>query len=410
MRVTTVVRKLLDVKELLVDDLAFEPEGLVIYVRPRWRRPRCGACRRKCPGYDQSPPRRWRHLALGRMPFILVYSPRRVECSTCGVITEEVPWAALGARFTREFEEMTAYLVQRMDKTAVTRLMGLSWRAVGRIVERIVGERLDRRRFDKLYVIGIDEISFRRHHNYVTVVVDHARRRVVWVGEGKSGDTLGKFFDELGPIRSSLIDDVTIDMSQAYIGVVEERAPQARITFDRFHVAKLASSALDEVRRDEVRPLKGTADGKALKGLRYVLLKNPWNLTRNQRSRLSELPKTNDRLYRAYLLKESLAHLLDYVQPGRARRKLQEWVAWARRSRLQPFVKLAKTIAAHEDGIIAYVESGLSNGAVEGLNNRIRLITRIAYGFHSSDALAAMIHLCCGGIELDPPLPGCLPT
>jgi transposase len=407
MRATTVVRKLLAVKTLFVLDLCFEVVGVVIYVRPRWRRPRCPDCQCPRPGYDQSPLRRWRHLALGRLPFFLAYAPRRVDCPVCGVVTEDVPWAAPRARVTRELAELTAYLAQQMDKTAVTRLTGLAWRTVGSIAERVVEERLDSKRFDNLSAIGIDEISFRKHHNYVTVVVDHTRRRVIWVGEGKCGDTLHRFFDDLGPERTANLTDVTMDMSQAYISVVQQRAPQARITFDRFHVSKLASDALDKLRRSEVRLITDLLEAKKLKGLRYALLKNPWNLTPIQEGRISDLPKVNRRIYHGHLFKEALAHLLDCKQPWRARRLLHRWISWAQRSRLAPFVKLSRTLKKHQDGIIAYVESGLSNGRVEGLNNKTRLITRRAFGFHGSNALAAMIYLCCGGIELNPPLPQC---
>lgn len=405
MRLNTVIRKLLGVTRIVVEDLELVPEGLVIRLRPRTRKPRCGKCGRGCPGYDRSPPRRWRHLALGRWPFWLEYAPRRVECPRCGVTVEQVPWAAHGSRFTREFEEMTAYLAQRMDRTAVRLLMGIDWRTVGTIVARIVQERLDPQRLENLYVIGVDEISFRRHHHYITVVVDHARKRVIWTGEGKSSETLERFFAELGPERSRKIETATIDMSQAYINVLEERAPQAQIVFDRFHVQRLASDAVDEVRREQVRQVKGTDDATWIKGTRFALLKNPWNLTGLEQLRLSAVQRRNRPLYRAYLLKETLAKTLDYLQLGRAKKALGQWLSWAKRSRLKPFVKLAQTIKRHKDRILAYIPSRQTNGLTEGLNNKTRLITRRAYGFHSAAALEAMIHLCCGGITLDPPLP-----
>jgi transposase len=404
-RVNTVVRKLLGVINIVVEDLELVREGLVIRLRPRSRRPRCGQCGRRCPGYDRSPRRRWRHLALGRWPFWLEYAPRRVECRRCGVTVEQVPWAAHGSRFTREFEEMTAYLAQRMDRTAVRLLMGIDWRTVGTIAARIVKERLDPQRLEKLYVIGVDEISFRRHHNYITVVVDHARKRVVWTGEGKGGDTLDRFFDALGPERTQQLRTATIDMSQAYIGVLQQRAPQAEIIFDRFHVQRLASDAVDEVRREQVRELKGTDQAEWIKNTRFALLKNPWNLSGLERLRLSAVQRSNQPLYRAYLLKETLAQALDYLQLGRATKALGDWLSWATRSRLEPFVKLAQTIKRYKTGILAYIPSRQTNGLTEGLNNKTRLITRRAYGFHTAEALEAMIHLCCGGITLNPPLP-----
>jgi transposase len=357
----------------------------------------------RCPGYDTCGTRKWRHLSLGRVPIWLEYAPRRVSCRKCGIITEKVPWAAHLSRFTLEFEEMVAYLSQRMDRSAVRTLMGINWRTVGTIVQRIVAERLDPKRFDNLYVIGVDEISFRRNHEYVTVVVDHAKRRVVWTGEGKSSDSLKRFFDELGPERAMQIKTVTLDMSAAFIAAVREAAPQAELIFDRFHVQKLAGEALDEVRRSLVR-IGGTL-AQFIKNARWALLKNPWNLTQREGEKLRDVQRTNRPLYRAYLLKETLAKALDYLQPGRAAKALDDWIAWAKRAHLAPFAKLAKTIQEHRDGILAYIPQRLSNGLTEGLNNKTRLITRRAYGFHGYRALAAMIHLCCGGIPLDPPLP-----
>jgi transposase len=417
MRTQSVVRKLLGVDQLVVKHVSFDDEkGLVLDVKPRWSNPRCGKCGEKgCPGYDTPArltaegdyvqrPRWWRHLSLGRVNIWLRYTLRRVECPDHGVVTEAVPWANHEARFTTEFEELAAYLAQQMDKTAVCTLMGINWRTVGTIVARIVKARLDPKRLENLYVIGVDEISFRRHHEYVTIVVDHAKHRVVWTGEGKGADTLKKFFDELGEERSKRITDVTIDMSAAFIAAVRDRAPQATLTFDRFHVQKLANEALDEVRRAEVREATGEATS-FIKKSRWALLKNPWNLTRKQGQKLREIQQNNRRLYRAYLLKESLAKVLDYLQVGRASRALDEWLNWARRSQLKPFVKLANTIAKHAEGILAYVKSRLTNGLTEGINNVIRLIIRRAFGLHSAGALGAMIQLCCGGIILNPPLP-----
>ncbi len=320
-----------------------------------------------------------------------------------------VPWAAPGSRFTRDFEEFAAYLAQRMDKTAACKLLGINWRTVGTIVERIVAERLDPTRLDDLSIIGVDEISFRRHHNYVTVVVDHLRHRVIWVGEGKSADVLGQFFTLLGPERTARLTHVTMDMSAAFIQAVTRHAPQAQKVFDRFHVQKLASEAVDEVRRAEVHQAPDKEAARALKHTRWALLKNPWNLRQSESQKLSEVQRTNTRLYRAYLLKESLAQGLDYRQPGRAATHLNRWIAWAKRSRLKPFAKLADTIKRFKDGILAYVATGLSNGLTEGLNNKTRLLTRRAYGFHAAPALISMIHLCCGGIILDPPLPASQP-
>ncbi|MFQ5691380.1 MAG: ISL3 family transposase [Gemmatimonadota bacterium] len=407
MPVTTVVRRILGVTGLVVDGFAFEEDGLIVAVRPRWRRPRCGECGKRAPGYDERPARRWRHLGLGELRVWLEYAPRRVDCPRCGgVRTEPVPWAPHQSRFTWDFEELVAYLAQVSDRTKVTELMGISWRTVGAIVERVVARRLDPSRLEGLRRIGIDEFSYRKYHRYLTTVVDHDRGRVVWAAPGRSAETLGAFFDALGEERAAAIETVTIDMSEGYRKAVEERAPQAKIVYDRFHVQRLASDAVDQVRRAQVRDLGvGTEEGQGIKGTRYALLKNPWDLTRKEKQKLSELQRNNARLYRAYLLKETLAQALDYRQPGHARRALEDWLAWASRSKLAPFVKVARTIREHLDGVVAYLKERLTNGIVEGFNNKLRMIARRAFGFHSPEPLIAMLYLCCGGIQLNPPLP-----
>lgn len=406
MRMTTIFRRLLDVTRMLVRSVEFSQGELIVEVRPRWRRPRCGRCSRKAPGYDQRRIRRWRSLNFGATRVWLEYAPRRVECKRCGVVTEEVPWARLSSHFTRDFEEMTAYLAQTTDKTTVSRLMGIAWATVGKIVGRVVAERLDPGRLKGLCRIGVDDFSYRKRHRYLTLVLDHDSKCVVWAAKGRSAETLKKFFEELTDGEREKIECVTIDMAAGYIKAIKEALPNAQIIFDRFHVQRLASDALDEVRREQLRKLRGTSKGRELLRSRFPLLKNPWNLTHADDEKLSVIQRTNAPLYRGYLLKEGLALALDYKQPARARRSLEEWLAWASRSRLEPFVRLARTIRKHFEGIIAYVKYRLTNGVVEGTNNRLRVIARMAFGFHSPEPLIAMLFLCCGGITLYPPLPG----
>ena len=196
-----------------------------------------------------------------------------------------------------------------------------------------------------------------------------------------------------------------MDMSEAYITVVQQTVSHAQIVFDRFHVQKLVNEALDETRRAEWRRLRGldAEEAKTVKGLRWPLLKNPWNLTRKQARRLATLQRDNGRLYRAYLLKETFADILGRRQPNVVTAKLAEWLSWASRSRLPGFVKVARTIRTHLNDIVAYIRWGVTNGIVEGLHNKVRVITRRAYGFHSAAALIGMIMLCCTNIELHPP-------
>lgn len=407
MRMTTLLRRLLGVTKTFVEGALMRRDGtLAVVVRPSWRRSRCGECGRKAPRYDRRPDRGWLHVPWGRTPVELVYAPWRVACARCGVRVEQVPWAQTKSRFTRELEELAAYLSQITDRTQVHRMLGIAWATVGSMVERVVERRLDPGRLEGLRRIGIDEFSYKKRHQYVTVVVDHDRQRVVWAGPGRSAEALAPFLELLGPEGCQALELVTIDLSAAYSKAVREGLPKAEIVYDRFHVQRLASDALDEVRRSLVRELADDPEeARAVKRTRFVLLKNPWNLTRSQRLKLSEVQQSNQRLYRAYLLKETLAQALDYRQSWRAERALRQWLAWASRSRLRPFVRAARTIRKHFSGILAYIRTRLTNGLVEGLNAKIRVIARRAYGFHSHQALIAMVFLNCGGIQLDPPLP-----
>ena len=402
MRVTTLLRSLLGLEETRVLDVSFDEFGLVIDVAPTWRRGRCSECGERCPGYDRDRGRRWRHLDLAGMTLHLRYDTRRVDCPRCGVKVEQVPWAETSSWFTQPFEDHVGYLAQRCDKTTVSDMMRVAWDTVGTIIQRVVARRQRSDVLDGLTHIGVDELSYRRHHEYITVVVDHKRGHVVWAHPGKNADTLKAFFDELGTERCAKLEAVTIDMSGAYIKAVTECSPQAQIIFDRFHVQRLVQDAVDEVRRDEVRTAPSDDERKELKGTRWSLLKSFWNLSLFDSCRLAMLQRDNKRLYRAYLLKEAMVGVLDCRAEWLARQKLDEWVRWARRSRLEPFKRVAATIREHADGILAYVRSGLSNGRTEGLNGKARTITRRSFGFHSAHGLIALLKLCCSGIHLYP--------
>jgi transposase len=401
-RITSVFRNVLQLQHVVIKAVSFEADGLVFDVKPRWRIARCSGCERKArSGYDCRV-RRWRHLDLGGMRAHLRYEMRRVRCDHCGVRVENVPWAAPGSWFTYDFEHRVAYLTQRADKTTVVELMGIAWATVGDIAQRVIARYRPEDRLEGLEEIGIDELSVRRHHEYITCVVDHGGKRIVWAGEGKNADALQAFFEELGPERCAKLRVVTLDMSKAYRKAVTEACPQATQALDRFHVQRLAHNALDEVRRAEVNEATEPDEKRALKKTRYALQKNPWNLTEFEEQKLSTLQKVNKRLYRAYLLKEALVAVLDRSLVPVARKKLEEWCAWAARSRLEPFIRLARTIRDSTEGILAYVQTGLSNGRTEALNGKIRTLTRRAYGFHHPSAVIALIYLCCSGIRLRP--------
>ena len=405
MRLTTVFNMLLALQGACVRsvELLSELSTIVVGVTKVTRRHRCPQCKFSTRArYDQDESE-WRHVSLGKWKVLLRSTVARLSCPEHGVITEAVPWAAAQSRFTLDFEELVAWMAREMSKTAATELAKVAWRTVGSIVQRVVGRKLDQKRMDDLYFIGLDEVSYRKGHKYLTVVADHIEGDAIWAGEGRTQETVGKFFDELGPQRCSKLLAVTMDMSASFIAAVQARIPQATICFDPFHVVKLANEAVQTVRRTEARERKGTTHADVLKGSRWALLRAPEDLSDDEQLRLCDVALLNHRVYRAYLLKEELRALY-WCAPSTAAVHLEAWLRWASRSRLAPFVRLARTLRAHIHGVLAAIQLGLSNGRLEGLNTRISMLRHRAYGFHSAAALIAMIYLCCSHIPISLPV------
>ena len=274
------------------------------------------------------------------------------------------------------------------------------------ILTRVVADKLDRQRLDGLRFIGVDEVSYGAEHKFLTCVADHQAGSIVWATEGRNADSLQAFFAGLTDEQKASIKAVSIDMSAGYEKAIraEDGVPHAQVVFDPFHVVQLGGKAADHVRRDEYNQhgRSSTGEGKWIKGTRYSLLKDTAKQTARQLLKLAEVVLTNKRMYRAFLLYGELRYLYK-VPKEQAPERLKAWLAWASRSRLKPFVKLARTIRKHKAGVLAAIELNLSNGRLEALNSKVRLISHRAYGFHSANALIAMIYLCCAGIQI--PLP-----
>ena len=410
MRKKRVWGRLLGVEQAVIEDVEIDDRGrVVVAVRPRYRdRDRCGICRRRSPGFDLGEGRRrWRALDLGTTFAYVEAEAPRVSCARHGVVVCALPWARHDSRFTRAFEDQVAWLAVNTSKSAVAELMRVSWRSVGRICERVAAEtRHAQDLLAGLERIGIDEISHRKGQRYLTVVVDHDTGRLIWAAPGRDTKTVEAFFDALGEERCKALKLISCDMAGWISGPIAKRCPEAKRCVDPFHVVALATEALDKVRREvwnEARRQGQGAVAAELKGARFALWKNPENLTARQQAKLADVERVNRPLYRAYLLKEQLRQI--YRLPARqAIALMEEWLAWARRCRLRPFVKLARTITEQREGIVAAIHHGLSNARVEAINTQIRLIARRAFGFHSPQALIALAMLSLGG--LCPGLPG----
>jgi transposase len=405
-------RKLLGVEKVIIEELDFdeEQEALIVSVRPTGRgRGCCSVCGRRCSGYDRgSGRRRWRSLDLGTVKVFLEAEAVRVRCPEHGVVVAAVPWARANGGFTHAFEDQCSWLAVYTSRTAVSQLMRVAWRTVGRMVDRVASEALARTELlSGLKRIGIDELSYRKGHKYLTVVVDHDSKRLVWMAPGRDTATVCRFFDALGSERSASLEPVSADGAAWIDEAVRERAPQAVRCLDPFHVVQWASKALDEVRRsvwNDLRRGGAPEQAKDLKGARWALWKNPDNLTAKQRRTLAWVATANAPLYRAYLLKEGLRTVFQASNLTVALARLDAWLAWACRCRIKPFVKLARTIRQYRSRIEATLRHGLTNALVEGRNTQLRLLHRIAHGFHNVNAFIALAMLKLGG--LCPALPG----
>jgi transposase len=386
-----------------------EADAVVAHARPRRsKKRRCGRCGRRAAGYDQGEGRRrWRALDVGEVRSFVEADAPRVNCPEHGPTVIQVPWARHGTGHTRAFDDTVAWLAVHTSKTAVVELLRVAWATVGAIVARVVDEaRAVNDPFDGLVRIGIDEISYKRGHRYLTIVVDHDTGRLVWAAKGHDKKTLAGFFDLLGEERSAQIRLVSCDAQEWISDVVRTRCDNATICLDAFHIVKWVTDALDQVRREtwnDARRAGMHTHARDLKGARYALWKNPEDLTERQQAKLAWIANVNRRLYRAYLLKEQFRAIIA-VKGERALEMLTEWLAWAARSRIPAFVKLGQRIRKNLAGIEAALLHNLSNALIESTNTKLRLLTRIAYGFRQPEHLIALALLDRGGYQ--PPLPG----
>ncbi|BBX98803.1 transposase for insertion sequence element IS1557 [Mycobacterium lacus] len=433
MRNVRLWRALLGVdRRTVIEDIEFAEDGdgaelVVAWVRSRsGMSGRCGRCQRKAPWYDRGEDRggggAWTWARSG------CFGGRGAagELPAHGPTVVMVPWARHHAGHTFAFDDTVAWLAVACSKTAVCELMRIAWRTVGAVVARVWADTektVDR--FANLRRIGIDEIAYKRHHKYLTVVVDHDSGHLIWAAPGRDTATLRRFFDALGADRAAQITHVSADAADWIADVVAERCPAAIRCADPFHVVAWATEALDAERRrawndartlarteakwGRGRPAKNTAPrpgherARRLKGARYALWKNPEDLSERQTAKLAWIAKTDPRLYRAYLLKEGLRHVFS-VKGEEGKQALDRWISWARRCRIPVFVELAGRIVRHRQAIDAALDHGLSQGLIESTNTKIRVLTRVAFGFHNPAALIALAMLALGGHR--PTLPG----
>jgi transposase len=460
MRVTAALSRLLRLSGVWVRAVSFDPDRVLVTVALRRRRLHCPKCsyvtrHRESKQHHDSV---WRHLDLGVWRLEVHARLRRLRCPEHGALVEGVPFARDGARFTRDFEDLVAWLATKTDTTATCRLVRIDWHTVGRIIKRVGDDLLDGDRLSDLFEISVDEVAWRKAHRYLTLVGDHRRGCVVWGAEGKGQAAADEFFDALDPppadppahagrswepppalmvpfgpcptvpagegipgawlepgleldpcliARAGRLTAVSMDMTGGYAKSVRDHAPQATIVIDNYHVVQLATKALDEVRREHWNELRGAGQPDAAKQFkhdRWALLKNPDELTDRQATTLAAIQAGGGKVARAWAMKEMVRAIF---APGltvdAVGELLDRLLSRLSRCRLRPFIRLGRTIPKHRDGILAARRLKLSNARAEALNNRVKLIVRRAYGFHSAQAALALVHLSCGPITLTLP-------
>jgi transposase len=463
MRVTTGFSRLLDLPGVWVKKVRFEPRLVVVWVALRRERLCCPKCSYSTMAREneQHHDSVWRHLDLGVWRLEVRCRLRRLRCPEHGVHVEGVPFARDGARFTRDFEDLCAWLLTKTDRTATCRLLRIDWETVARIIKRVGDELLPQDRLNDLFNISMDEVAWRKGHEYLTLIGDHDQGCVVWGTAGKGQAAADRFFAALDPepvpspppkharrqatrpepaimvpfgpcptvpvgdgiqagwlpvgeqldpclfARASRLRAVSMDMTGGYAKSVREHAPQATIVIDNYHVAHLATKALDEVRREHWNELRqsGQADAASqFKRDRWALLKNPDELTDRQAAVIAHIRQGGGKLARGWAMKEMVREIF---APGLTVEQVSELLdrllARLARCRLAPFVRLGRTIRKHREGILAARRLKLSNARAEALNNKAKLIMRRAYGFHSARAALALILLACGPVTLTLP-------
>jgi transposase len=401
MRISSLIRRTLGLKGHHVESVRHEAGGIVArIVANRRSRPVCSSCGKKMPGYDTLSMRRWRHVPVWGIPVTLAYRPRRGKCKNCGIIVEDIPWAKGKSPLSFPLIILLATYAKILAWEEVARLTGVHWNTVRAAVKAAVEYGLEHRQTTSVIAVGIDEISRRKGHKYMTMVYDLSRMRLLWTGPGRDKEALEAFLEDWGEERCKAIKAVCLDMWQPYIDVVGKKLPKAVMVFDKFHIIRHLGEAVDKVRREEARRLKEEGREEILSKTRYIFLKNPENLTENQRLRLSDLEKLNLKINKAYVLKEAFRPFWDYTYRRNAEKYLDSWLWWATHSRVEPMRDFAWTIKRHKEQILNYFKTPITNASVEGMNRKAKVVSQRAYGYRTVGTFQLALYHVMGDLPM----------
>lgn len=396
MQLKTILNRVTDYKSFVFGKVTWlkgsKAPAVEVEIVPRRNGVRvCSGCDRVRPGYDTLPePRRFEFVPMWGITVYFLYRMRRVDCPTCGIKVERVPWAEGKSSMTTELKWFLARWARRMSWKEVSEAFRMSWDRVYEAVKHAVSWGQRHRSLDGIESIGVDEVQWQRGHRYQTVVyqLDEGHKRLLWVGPDRTAKTLLRFFRFLGRERSAKLQFVCSDMWQAYLKVIAKKASQAVHVLDRFHIMQRMGKAINEVRAAEVKQLKQDGYEPVLKGARWVLLKRPENLTEKQAAKLQEILQYNLKSVRSHLMKEDFQRFWEYWSPGWAGKFLDQWCTRAMRSKIEPMKQVARMLRDKRELILNWfrAEGQISAGIVEGFNNKLKLITRKSYGFRTQEA------------------------
>lgn len=380
------------------------PLAVEITLRPKTgSQPICSGCGQKFPGYDTMRQRSFEFVPVWGILFFFLYARRRVDCPTCGVKAERIPWAEGKNHLTTTYAWFLATWAKRLSWKEVAEVFHTSWDSVFRSVKMAVSWGLEHRDLSGITAIGTDEICWRKQkEKFVTLVyqIDAGARRLLWIGRDRTAKTFRGFFDWFGPERCQRLRFVCSDMWKPYLRVIAEKASFAVNVLDRFHVMSHMSKAIDKVRATEAKELKAKGKQPLLTGSRWCLLKRPENLTDKQVDRLKDLLACNLKTVRAYLLKEDFQRFWEYHTPAWARKFLDEWCKRTMRSRLKPMKKVAKMLRSHKELLLNWfrAKGQIALGCVEGLNNKAKVTTKRSYGFRTYKLLEIALYHALGDL------------
>lgn len=409
MRLKRILNQCTDFKPFVIENAKFDKTKKQIEVQMRARansKPICSGCGNPGPCYDRLPEKLVQFIPFWGFQVFFRYAMRRVDCKNCKIKVESVPWASGKQTITHHYANYLAGWAKEMSWKSVAGRFRTSWQTVHHAVQEVVAYGLEHRNIQGVTALGVDEVQYHHGHTYMTLVyqIDKGCRRLLWVGKKRTKKTMRRFYADMWNLNRRFRKDIKVfcsDMWKPYLHVIKEKTPNAINVLDRFHIMQKFGKALDLIRAQEARRLKAEGREPLLKKSRWCFLKRRFNLTQSQKGRLKELVDMNLNIVKAYLLKEQFHKFWEYNSPTWAGKFLDNWCELAEEADLEPMIKVAEMLQRHRELILNYFKAGkeFNSGIVEGLNRKINLTIRKAFGFRSFDVMQVALYHQLGKLQ-----------